>query len=449
MNGDSLALQGIAFCYIYGRAGLPIDKTTASWWLFESAKRADSERQYEIGQKFEKGEVFDKDETLASKCYLMAAQQGGFLGAFSSAESLRHGMGVEADLDKSKHWYLQTLELAKFKEETELRNYIIETSYFSLGLTCEGKEAIHWYKKAAERGVPEAMYNIGVLLSQGEGVIASKSAAIDWFYKAGIAYLAVGNKDSALRAVDRINSEIRNHFLGEKLLAEIYGNEVQIKDNSKNEQDNESTEHWGTGWAVDTGYVVTCYHVVDNTDNITLHFQDGSRVSAEVAVADKANDIVLLRPSRRGMLPPGLQLGLNRIKPGAEIFTIGFPHPETMGFTPKVTEGTITSLTGYQDDPRLFQISVPVQAGNSGGPLINLNGEVIGLVTAKLSALAMFARTGDLPQNVNYAIKSQYLDILLKSTEPVEDISQVKISSNTLEALVELLQGSIVLISAE
>ena len=94
---------------------------------------------------------------------------------------------------------------------------------------------------------------------------------------------------------------------------------------------------------------------------------------------------------------------------------MGFPNPALQGTSPKLTKGEISSLAGIQDDPRYFQISVPIQPGNSGGALVDAAGNVIGLVTSKLSARAALATSGMLPENVNYAIKSTYLLGLLES----------------------------------
>jgi S1-C subfamily serine protease len=77
------------------------------------------------------------------------------------------------------------------------------------------------------------------------------------------------------------------------------------------------------------------------------------------------------------------------------------------GFAPKFARGEIASLSGAVDDARYFQISVPVQPGNSGGALVDEHGNVVGIVSAKLDASAVLAASGALPENVNYAVKSR------------------------------------------
>ena len=85
------------------------------------------------------------------------------------------------------------------------------------------------------------------------------------------------------------------------------------------------------------------------------------------------------------------------------------------GYSPKLTKGIINSLSGVKDDPRNFQISVPLQPGNSGGPLVDQYGNVVGVVVARLSALKLLRETGALPQNVNYAVKVSYATAFLEA----------------------------------
>ena len=91
------------------------------------------------------------------------------------------------------------------------------------------------------------------------------------------------------------------------------------------------------------------------------------------------------------------------MKLGGTVATVGFPDIGLQGFAPKLAKGEIASLAGAADDPRYFQISLPVQPGNSGGALVDARGNVVGIVAAKLDASAALAATGSLPENVNFA----------------------------------------------
>jgi len=207
---------------------------------------------------------------------------------------------------------------------------------------------------------------------------------------------------------------------------------------------------FGTGWAVSDSFVVTNYHVVAGYDKITLLRTDGTEVSAIVAMHDAANDLALLKVTDTSKMPQALHLASMPARIGDKVFTIGYPHPTTMGAKPKLTDGIVSAVTGVKDDPRTYQISVPLQAGNSGGPLLNMNGEVVGIVTAKLSAVKMFKVTGDLPQNVNYAVKSAYLSVLLSTSPKEKNGRTVSIKDDaSLADLAESIKGSVMIVIAE
>jgi len=124
-----------------------------------------------------------------------------------------------------------------------------------------------------------------------------------------------------------------------------------------------------------------------------------------------------------------------------------FPTRPLQGFSPKLAKREIASLSGAGDDPRYFQISVPVQPGNSGGALVDERGNVIGIVSAKLDASAALAASGALPENVNYAVKSS---LLLSFLESVPDVSAKLKEPNTkdesFEDMVKSAQDAAVLV---
>ena len=140
-------------------------------------------------------------------------------------------------------------------------------------------------------------------------------------------------------------------------------------------------------------------------------------IAAKVVRVDAANDLALLKAE--GKFSP-LPIAASRTAHlGGTVATVGFPNIGMQGFSPKLAKGEIASLSGAQDDARYFQISVPVQPGNSGGALVDEHGNVVGVVSAKLDASAALAATGALPENVNYAVKSSFLLSFLESVPEV------------------------------
>ena len=130
---------------------------------------------------------------------------------------------------------------------------------------------------------------------------------------------------------------------------------------------------------------------------------------------------------------PFIPISTERIeKVGAESFAAGFPLINLQGHEVKLTKGIISSLTGFQDDPRCYQISAALQPGNSGGPVLNANGELTGIAIAKMDAVKIFKLTGALPENVNYAIKKNYLLILLDSKQKISTALQKRKAKQAL-----------------
>jgi S1-C subfamily serine protease len=163
----------------------------------------------------------------------------------------------------------------------------------------------------------------------------------------------------------------------------------------------------GTGFFITTeGHVVTNHHVVEGSDRIQIALDD-ELLDATVVFTDPENDLAVLQVDAiRPILPVRRSDDLAK---GQEVFTLGYPLISLVGREQKATFGRVNALTGPQGDARYAQIDVPIQPGNSGGPLLNRRGEVVGVVTAMLNQQMTLQEAGALPQNVNYALKSAVL----------------------------------------
>ncbi len=177
----------------------------------------------------------------------------------------------------------------------------------------------------------------------------------------------------------------------------------------------------GTGFLVSgDGIVATNFHVVDGIKTIEVYFPiKDVAFDATVMFKDKLNDIALLKMQgftlsklTSDAIPYAVGTSAD-VSPGTDVFTLGFPLSTVLGQSAKFSSGTISSLSGLDDDPRLMQISNPVQPGNSGGPLFNHHGEVVGIVVSSLNARYFYERASVLPQNVNFAVKADFLRSLI------------------------------------
>jgi S1-C subfamily serine protease len=204
----------------------------------------------------------------------------------------------------------------------------------------------------------------------------------------------------------------------------------------------------GTGFFItDDGYIVSNWHVVKDATVIHV-FAGDDDVRAKLVEKDIPGDLVLLKVSRTGK---ALALGNSvTARVGEDVCTLGFPMATIQGDEIKFTTGIISSLKGMKDDIGHFQISVPIQHGNSGGPLLDGQGRVIGVVDSAFPDVPSLLATGSVPQNVCYAIKGSRIQNLLEShPEVVEKLSTaVQVEKMTGPDLYESAKGSIVRIEA-
>jgi len=180
------------------------------------------------------------------------------------------------------------------------------------------------------------------------------------------------------------------------------------------------------------GLAATSAHIVDGASRIEVTTSTGSTYPATVERISRSTDVAVLRVSVGAA--PYLSLSPSRgVMTGDRVFTLGFPFTEILGSEPKFTDGAISSLSGIQGEQSLFQVTVPVQPGNSGGPLVTESGEVVGVIASTAAVELFFRAAGTLPQNINWAVKSEYvasvggLDMVERPTlSRSESIAQAK-----------------------
>lgn len=170
---------------------------------------------------------------------------------------------------------------------------------------------------------------------------------------------------------------------------------------------NERCKATGSGVLITDNIIVTNYHVIDGADKLEAIVNiDGipETFSARILCTDKTNDlaIVCIKDDKykcRGVAP--FKILSNTIDVGTSVFAMGFPLTSFLGDEVKITDGIISSKSGYEGDIVTYQISVPIQPGNSGGPLFDKNGNLVGITNAGIDK--------SVAENVGYAIKSPYV----------------------------------------
>jgi TonB family protein len=174
----------------------------------------------------------------------------------------------------------------------------------------------------------------------------------------------------------------------------------------------------GTGFVIAPNTLVTNHHVLEGCDDPQVVTSRGPR-PARVLDSDANTDLALIWVSGLGgsaakLRPPA------SVELGEQAFVFGFPYQGALSSSGNFTNGIVSALSGLRDTRHHLQITAPVQPGNSGGPLLDEAGNVIGVVVAKLDALRMAVATGDIPQNVNFAVSVDALHrFLAKASVPV------------------------------
>ena len=169
----------------------------------------------------------------------------------------------------------------------------------------------------------------------------------------------------------------------------------------------------GSGFFInDLGNIVTNEHVVEGCNNMKIVI-DGEEIEAEVIATDNVNDLALLKTEFKNN--DYFKLSKDDVERSQPVKAVGYGFGKNYSSDIKVTAGIVNSLSGYNDNYSEFQMDAAIQSGNSGGPVINEEGQVVGVSVAALDSIAVLEDTGTLPQNVNYAIKTSTLKQFLNS----------------------------------
>lgn len=223
--------------------------------------------------------------------------------------------------------------------------------------------------------------------------------------------LANKEKQDAVISFDETSMTLDiKHPLTNEIVTIVYAKMGASKGSISNSK--ESGELWtGTGFALADGYLATNYHVVGEATEIQIKGVNGdinTGYKAVLVASDKVNDIAIVRivdNNFKGFGSIPYSISPNMADVGEDVFVLGFPLTQALGNEIKLTNGIVCSRTGYQGNIATYQISAPIQPGNSGGPMSDSKGNVIGVVVAGVSGA----------DNVGYAIKTSYLKILIES----------------------------------
>ena len=433
-KGDAKAQYNLGICYHEGQ-DVPKDYVEAVKWFRKAAEQGFADAQFALGSEYRKGEGVSKNIAETVKWFRKAAEQNSAEAQFNLGGCYVMGEGVKKDYVEAVNWFRKAAEQGFAAAQAKL-GYCY---YYGQGVTKDEAEAVIWYRKAAEQNDTDAQNNLGLCYAFGIGVAKDYVEGYKWIILA-----AAKGSDKAEQFMPVLENTMTPEQIaeGQKLAREFKPLNESISANSTSPG---NPTVIGSGFFItDDGYLISNYHVVKDATKIRLATSAGT-IDAKVVQVDAANDLALLKAD--GKFSP-LPIAASRSAHlGGTVATIGFPDPTLQGFSPKLAKGEIASLSGAGDDPRYFQISVPVQPGNSGGALVDEHGNVIGIVSAKLDASVALAASGALPENVNYAVKSSLLLSFLESVPDVDAKLKAPITADEkFEDVVKSAQDAAVLV---
>ena len=410
-QGCARAQDNLALCYARGQ-GVAKDHAEAVKWYRQAAGQNCVRAQKDLGLCYAKGQGVARNYAEAAKWYRQAAEQDCAEAQYALGYCCYHGQGTAKDFVEAVKWFRD----AAGQDYAEAQDALGYCCYHGQGLAKDELEAVKWYRKAAEQGYAKAQEALGLCCVKGQGAAKDYVEACKWFR------LAAGQGDEAAKK----NAAILEKMMSREQIAEAQKQARDFKprevpppagDSSAEGIARTRPETSGTGFFItEDGYLITNEHVAGNGAQVRVVTEAGI-TPASVVKVDAASDLALLKAGGKFAALP--VVSSRAVKQGGTVATMGFPNVGLQGFAPKLATGEIAALSGAQNDSRFFQINAPVRPGNSGGALVDKRGNVVGVVSAKLSAAEALARVGMSPENVNYAVKSSILLSFLESVPGV------------------------------
>lgn len=416
--------------------------------LTKAAETGDSESEYKLALA-----LAEQESAEAVKWFKSAAEKGH--GQAQIVLGTRHlaGIGVAKDANEGLRWLRRAAE-----QGLPAAQWMLGTAY-SRGendVPRDSREAAKWNRYAAEQGVGFAQMSLGCAYDTGDGVPQDFVLAYFWLNLAATGPSVEGRELKADEAasLDKFRKFVRDYrnAVAAKMTATQISEAQRLSRDFKPKKWDVLSKQpvtngeldadvFGSGFFITPdGYFVTNQHVVADARRIRVKTTTGT-YPARVVCQDRANDLALVKVD--GTFASLRINGSAAVRSADRVFTVGYPNPAMQGVLPKYSGGDIAALTGPGDDPRLFQISLPVQPGNSGGPLVDTKGGVVGVVVGQLDKSAALRASGQLPENVNYAVKGSLVLTMLESVpELAAKIRAVSLPVANDESLVKAVESA-------
>jgi S1-C subfamily serine protease len=239
------------------------------------------------------------------------------------------------------------------------------------------------------------------------------ASKIDGVYGKGTAAALASYNKKYLKDFDLTKAENVGNLIDSVLALEAEKAKPPAVTEAKPDYDEVLEAASGSGFAVSSdGYMITNNHVIEGCQEVAVY--DGGRaVPVTVITYDLQNDLALLK----GDFTPKTVFAMSDEQPELlqDVYVAGYPFGNEISSSIKVTKGIISSLTGIGNNFSNIQIDAALQVGNSGGPILDEWGNVVGVAVSKLDAKYMYDNFGTIPENTNFGIKANVVRSVLDS----------------------------------
>ncbi|MCX7192420.1 MAG: trypsin-like peptidase domain-containing protein [Proteobacteria bacterium] len=411
-QGNVDAQFNLAVMYIQGN-GCVSDSAKAVEWLEKSAVKGHAEAQLRLGMMYEHGAGIPQNMAQAILWYQKAAAQNNADAQLIIGNRYELGLGLPSSIDKANEWYQKAAA-----QGNALAQFRLGFNYMKGdGLPKDAVKAMVWLQKSAAQGESNAQANLGILYELGLGVNKDMILAYAW------SNLAAGQGIRAARVNrDNYESQLTPEQLteGQRLASNWKkGDILQSSSDSAagaTSPDGKPTKQsTGTAFAVSNeGHALTNHHVINGCSEVKIAGREGI---VKVITSDSVNDLALLQLPGKANDIANLNPDLGKLRQGDDIIVFGYPLNWVLSSGGNLTPGTISALTGLGNNTNQIQITAPIQPGSSGSPVMDKKGNVVGVVSMKLSDTKMVKSTGSVGQNVNFAVNGQTVKSFLDANK--------------------------------
>ena len=413
-QGHVKAQFSLGFSYANGW-GVPADDREAAFWYRKAAEQGLAGAQLELGRSYANGRGVPADNWEAASWYRKAAEQGLANAQLELGRSYAGGKGVPEDDVQAYAWInLACVRRGEDDEDAQQHRTDLRQRMTSAQLAEAQKlsrQLAAWIKDGGDEPSPASISSDPVRSSDPSHDVVRQAQS----YLALLGY-DIGSMDglfgertaAAVRQFQQDMGISSTGLISEELLALL-----RTVADARRKQTREPASS-GSGFLVGRdGWIVTNHHVVDGCVRVTVNHA-GTSYDATVRAVEARDDLALLKAPVE-VREAATFSESPRASLGQAATVAGYPLHGVLSKELNVTSGNVSALAGLDDDAKRLQITAPVQPGNSGGPLLDGAGNVIGVVTSTLRATHAAGMTGDIPQNVNFAIKGavvrSFLDI--------------------------------------